>query len=675
MSSLQKIVENLIIFSWSEQPIRATCFAVLLVLLISFISFYIIPAFLWLRRLGLAVRYLRTIRNDGTVIELNALESNSFSHRILNHLWHEYCETLHPETATDANGQQRVIRYRSTVPAETFFSYQALVDSPLRAEFFKHLPGIYTGIGIIGTFLGLIQGLKGFTISEDTKVVQGSLEVLMKGVSEAFTVSFAAIFLAMVCTFFEKIFYMALVKKVEELCASIDCLFDAGAGEEYLARLVKASEESKTHLAQLKDSLVGDLRQILSDISSQQIEAIKQAASTQEAATKNSGKAITADLATELKGHLDRFIDRSTDSQGAAVQKILADLIAGFTAKIDDTFGGQMRGLNELLTTTTDKVAGLVDTVNSMAGNLKDAGKGAADALSKQIETALLGMKANQDEMNRQMKDFVYQIKESVSSSQSETNQRIQETLLTLGGNVSAMIEGLKEQAREAANGHQEREGHFQKITTDAVLGISGQVDKLIGDIAKSTMEMQGAITKLSEVSLGSIGRMESAAENISLAADAFTEVGTGMTGALEQIGTVSREMTVTTGRLSSIAANISVAEKAYQTTSQQIAIMLQSLKEIVENARREASMTLEQIRQIALAAKSLSEAEKEAEEYLNKVSQVLTVTHQKFADNIGRTLTSGNTEFHKQLSTATGHLRGAIEQLSETIDTIPSSR
>lgn len=303
MSNMQKIIGTLISFSWSEQPVRAGCLVLLVTLSLSFFVFYLFPAALWWRRMGRVIRALKKIQMEGKITDLSTLETDFQPH--LAHLWREYGHTLHPEQATDATGQKRVVRYRATAPAEAFFSQQALVDSPLHAEFFKHLPGIFTGTGIIGTFLGLIQGLSGFTISEDTKIVQGSLAALMKGVSEAFTVSFLAIFLAMVCTFFEKVIYMVLVKQVEELCSLIDSLFDAGAGEEYLARLVKASEESKTHLAHLKDSLVGDLKQILSDVSRQQIEAIQQAASTQETATKDSGKAITSDLADQLKSHLD----------------------------------------------------------------------------------------------------------------------------------------------------------------------------------------------------------------------------------------------------------------------------------------------------------------------------------------------------------------------------------
>ena len=47
-------------------------------------------------------------------------------------------------------------------------------DTSLRADFFKHLPGILSGIGIIGTFVGLLSGLKGFKISENNIEVQHS---------------------------------------------------------------------------------------------------------------------------------------------------------------------------------------------------------------------------------------------------------------------------------------------------------------------------------------------------------------------------------------------------------------------------------------------------------------------------------------------------------------------
>ena len=85
------------------------------------------------------------------------------------------------------------VAVRSTLPAETFFNGQTVVDARLRTEFFKHLPGIYTGIGIIGTFTGLIEGLRQFQVSENAATVRGSLESLMHAVGQAFLISASAI--------------------------------------------------------------------------------------------------------------------------------------------------------------------------------------------------------------------------------------------------------------------------------------------------------------------------------------------------------------------------------------------------------------------------------------------------------------------------------------------------
>ena len=76
----------------------------------------------------------------------------------LSHLWGEYQESLHDQREF-RDGQMTVIATRSTVPADAYFNGPLVIDGSLRTEFFKHVPGLFTGVGIIGTFYGLILGL------------------------------------------------------------------------------------------------------------------------------------------------------------------------------------------------------------------------------------------------------------------------------------------------------------------------------------------------------------------------------------------------------------------------------------------------------------------------------------------------------------------------------------
>ena len=117
--------------------------------------------------------------------------------RGLRHCWIEFRDTLHGQKTLNATGSMEVSRWRATATAGGFFTESALVDTRLRTEFFRHLPGILTGLGTIGTFSGLILGLQGFQVTDDANTVRNSLQGLLNAVGGAFLVSDAAITLAM----------------------------------------------------------------------------------------------------------------------------------------------------------------------------------------------------------------------------------------------------------------------------------------------------------------------------------------------------------------------------------------------------------------------------------------------------------------------------------------------
>ena len=226
-----------------------------------------------------AMRSLAVLTNSSTSLkairgrEEQALESSFSINGTFSHLWREYKDTLHEQQEYEPDGRRRVVVLRSTVPASMVFTNDVIVDTPLATEFFKHLPAIFTGVGIIGTFWGVIQGLQAFRISDDPIVVRTSLEELMHYVSAAFIVSAMAIFLAMIATLVEKSLVTVLYGKVEEITARLDSFLHSGASEEYLARLAKASEGTSTQSQLLKDALVTDLERILTTLTERQIEA------------------------------------------------------------------------------------------------------------------------------------------------------------------------------------------------------------------------------------------------------------------------------------------------------------------------------------------------------------------------------------------------------------------
>jgi hypothetical protein len=180
-------------------------------------------------------------KSGGAVVDLTDIESKVAGDPQLSSLWAEYSEALDKRNDLPDPASSRARRWRASALAETFFSDYALVDSPLRSDFYKHVPGILTGLGIIGTFSGLINGLIHFDVS-DPATTQAQLSLLVQTVGQAFFVSALAIALAMLFTWVEKAMLSARYGQVENLQHLIDSLFEAGSGQENLERLVVATE-------------------------------------------------------------------------------------------------------------------------------------------------------------------------------------------------------------------------------------------------------------------------------------------------------------------------------------------------------------------------------------------------------------------------------------------------
>ncbi len=183
-------------------------------------------------------------------IDLSRIEQLTGQDEHLSELWSEYQQALELLQQLEMSGQTAAGQWQAASPAEYLFTEQALVDSPLRSHFYKHIPGILTGVGIIGTFSGLIAALVGFDVSDPSRV-QSELSQLVQTVGHAFLVSALAITLAMVFTWVEKSMLTNRYRQVEQLQQNLDHLFQPHEGAQHLERLTLATEMQVALTSQL----------------------------------------------------------------------------------------------------------------------------------------------------------------------------------------------------------------------------------------------------------------------------------------------------------------------------------------------------------------------------------------------------------------------------------------
>lgn len=641
--------------------------ALLLLISIGFLARFVFPALRLSGELDSAIAALKSIRSrlDGNVVELGEIESEAMPGPALSHLWSEYAKTLHPQREDGENGQSRIVRWRATSLADTFFSEQAVVDTRLKTEYYKHLPGILTGLGIIGTFTGLIIGLGRFKVPKDLTKVQEQLGQLIDSVGHAFYVSAAAIALAMLFTWIEKSLVAARYRQVELLRELVDSMFKGGAGEEYLERLVAAAETSATQAAHIKNALVADLKEILTTLANQQIEAQAHHTGMMSA---DVGKAISESLGPPMDA-ISKAVQGVSANQGEAVNKMLTDVLAAFSAQMRDMFGGQMQGMSDLLRETSESMKSTALQFGQLAANMDAAGTNTVDAMGEKLGKALDGMEARQQAMNAQMAAFVEQIRALVGESQSESSRKLQEVLTSVGDQVAGVVAALRRQAEASAESQGQRQERFESATGAAIGSLSQQMERLLAQSVETNRSLQDTVAKLAGASDKAIAGMISGAETLYVAASDFAKAGQGVsdtmrasTEAVEAIKGASGQLTLATDGARSLFAD-------YDKTRDTFSLMVSELKQTIDNAKREASMTSEIIGRIESAAAQLGTAQKESEQYLRGVSEVLVKAHDAFAENVERTLREGNRQFQGELSSAVQLLSGAIKNLGDVID------
>lgn len=641
--------------------------ALLLLIGIGFFFQFVVPALRLARELKTAIAALRGIRSrlNGNVVELGEIESKAMFSPSLSHLWSEYAKTLHPQSENGENGQSRIVRWRATAFADNFFSEQAVVDTRLKTEYYKHVPGILTGLGIIGTFTGLIIGLGRFKVPKDVTKIQEQLELLIGSVGHAFIVSAVAIALAMLFTWIEKSLVAARYRQVELLRELVDSMFKGGAGEEYLERLVEAAETSATQAAHIKDALVADLREILTTLATQQIEA--QAHHTGQMSA-DVGKAISESLGPPMES-ISKAVQGVSANQHEAVNKMLTDVLASFSAQMRDMFGGQMQGMSDLLRETSESMKAAALQFGQLAANMDAAGTNTVDAMGEKLAKALDGMEARQRAMNDQTAAFVEQIRALVGESQTESSRKLQEVLANVGHQVAGVVAELRRQAEASAESQGQRQERFESATGAAIGSLSEQMERLLAQSVETNRSLQDTVARLAGATDKAIAGMNSGAETLYIAASDFAKAGQGVsdtmkasTAAVEAIKGASGQLTLATDGARSLFAD-------YGKTRDTFSLMVTELKQTIENAKREASMTSEIIGRIEAAAAQLGAAQKESEEYLGKVNEVLVAAHESFAVNVERTMREGNRAFQGELSSAVQLLSGAIKNLGDVID------
>jgi hypothetical protein len=578
-----------------------------------------------LRRLSRAVRTMK----DSPRAEIKPKLDELFRHSRFAFSWGEFEETLHEQHEV-TKGERRISDIRATIPAESFFHPGTAIDPWLGSEYFKHLPGILTGLGIIGTFMGLIQGLIEFNPSViESVALRKGLEGLFAQVKYAFMFSASAIGAAIVITALEKWLYASCAKWVGELSQALDGLFRFGVGEEYLSSLVRASTENATHTRQLKESLVDELKALLTNLTERQIQATQQMSSD-----------IGGHIERSLQAPLEKIAEtvrQASGSQHQAVGNVLENLMTSFLAQMREAMGGQIGDLSALLQQSAQSMSQVELAMRSLVADMQRAGSESSAGVQSAMRELLQELSEHQHAQSR-----------SVSATTQVVHDKLQQA-------IARMAEAHEETNRRAR---------------EAVTSVSDAMQERVTALANANNETiasaVSAVDRMSSASQDAIERLTSGAGAVSAAVATMGQTSVQMAELARQLVALEGRAVQSSQALAQSTSQLGVASQGLTSTVTQLGAASIRLEGVASAAVADTELRGKLIRDLNEVVTRSERASGEFAKLAEQLRTTVTDSVDQFGSTVSKVLSQHLLDYQKQLGDAVSMLAGALQQLAE---------
>lgn len=401
-------------------------------------------------------------------------------------------------------------------------------------------PAILTGLGVLGTFVGLAMGIGGLDLdSKNIEDLDKSISPLIKGSSTAFVTSVWGVACSLLFTLFEKMLEWFAVLRIRAVESAFNALAPRYTPEESMIGLHRSATEQEQILKGLAIAIGKEMQAAMDRIGDGLTQAVEKALGGQAEDLGKKGaqlmsKALTDEL-ENLRQAVTEMSDGFKDEFGTASER-LSTTINGFgevLSGVDSTVKSSQTAMTqavERLTAHEDVVKGLDEAATRLGE--------AATELVTMRETFTLSAEKNSEAANAQEKaasknelvagkletigDKLPEIQEAIASG-AQIIGSLGQPLLDLKEMLVKTPEIFGEQAEQQSARDEQRTAILLQQTENLANAVSGAADKfsqietLAESLSTSAQNLERAGSALGELS----ANINSASEKHATAASA----------------------------------------------------------------------------------------------------------------------------------------------------------
>ena len=530
-------------------------YGIFLFFVISFVIFLVKTV----RRVGLIDDLIEKVNEHTRPAKPNILLQlkEAFDRNIeLKEMWREFSDSL----ITRQRGENQEQMVYKTDEASLFFSEERLLGQYVNLRFWNSVPSILVGLGILGTFVGLVWGLVPFSGIDfsDTDGIRGAIQELLSGVSTAFVTSVWGMLLSLVFNWVEKWRIGRMSQKVAALQRALDELFTLTTQEEIafrqedeLAQQTQALKAFSTDLAnEIKSAMAQGRQEIITEF-------------------RNAPETFSNAIGEQLTPSLNNLNSAVTNSAGnietvmvKESQQILQQMANQLVPRLD-TLNIVANEINRTI----------VEGNQDILRELHKAPDAFGNAVAEKFAPSFDNLNVAVQELRRQKEE----------SSTNAIQQLVEEFQRSLSGSATAQMETLAETVNKAS----ESLMTLPERLAGMMVGVQEQVDQtrqLLSETSHGqTEQMKGMMDEMSKAFQNAIDTHQT---GLSLTTDSINQE-------MQQIANDIRNLLEEAARHTNtqLAQRMADMEKA---STQSIQTLQASIAELQESMTSIASQTTE---------------------------------------------------------------------------------
>lgn len=509
-----------------------------------------------------------------------------------------------------------------TQDPEAFYNDRTLLEN-LPLDLFRAMPGIFTGLGLLGTFAGITVGISGIDLG-NVETMKSGIEVLLSGTKTAFLTSVVGLILALGYNLLDNWIYRPYTKKLATLIDQLNTLFPSKSLEEFLSNQAEQAEEQTDAMRELNGELVGRLEDMF----------VKLSQSIDVALKNNLTESFTNSLEPvfqDLNQSIDKLGSSAGDTLSKSIEQGAGDQIQGLAVTLQDFQGkmGNMMEVSERL--NAENTARLQGSVEMMVTKLNEAMDANVQKQATTSDASQAAMKQLVEEMNTNLKAALDQMVEAGRTA----NQALLQTTEATKGTIQEITDTMSQSTRT------QRDEMIQ-VTANMKESVLEVLKQLQTDMQERNRTMDSYMSGLKEM----LGHNREIMASAGKTADKFAQASTPMQKVADTLGSQLNLVVSASNQFNShVDQNVQKLVLASQSSQKDLELIRDSMSTM-----------------------------RSAWENYQQTFQGVSREMREATDTLARTLEQYNTSTSKWLSETLGQYDKSIKEAMDSVSIINKS-